>query len=308
MFFKGKNKLITISLIAIASFTFYKGSDIHKKRTDGFSLSRIQYDGSYNEQYTAPELSLEDNRELASALKQSYTYLAMGGQCFAFVSSDDKYVIKFFKQKHRGVAALSKLALPSFIKKKLMVKLAERDYRRSKEFISYMIAERDLKEESGLIFTHLNPTKTLQVDLKVKDKAGREHLISLDDHPFLLQKKAALIQPQLSSFMKEGKEESAKALIKNIAHFFAVRGSKGIYDDDARIHRNFGCVGEKPILIDIGRLRRESFSSDRSRMASDIIKVNHHFIEWLDEHYPTLKEEFDSQLAALSDEELSAEG
>jgi hypothetical protein len=43
-------------------------------------------------------------------------------------------------------------------------------------------------------------------------------------------------------------------------------------------------------------------------MAKDIIKVNHHFIDWLQQSYPSLKEELDTELNALTESSSASKG
>ena len=70
---------------------------------------------------------------------QKFAYLGAGGQCYAFVSDDKQYVLKFFKQ-HK------------FRKKNTPA--SEGIARREKAFTSYKIAYDKLREETGLLFLH----------------------------------------------------------------------------------------------------------------------------------------------------------
>src|ERR1700733_5386666 len=83
--------------------------------TDDFRLANITYDLPYNPQWeTFP--SPEEYAQLASLLKQTFTYVGKGAQAYAFVSKDRKYVIKFFKFKHlKPNSLLEKLAGLPFI-------------------------------------------------------------------------------------------------------------------------------------------------------------------------------------------------
>jgi len=45
-------------------------------------------------------LSDQEHQELAQILNQKFSYIGKGAQCYAFVSDDQLYVLKFFKFKH----------------------------------------------------------------------------------------------------------------------------------------------------------------------------------------------------------------
>ena len=61
-----------------------------------FSLQAIQSNYAPNPKWESHAVDFE---KVKSSLSQPFHYLGGGGQCFAFVSEDDQYVIKFIKQR-----------------------------------------------------------------------------------------------------------------------------------------------------------------------------------------------------------------
>lgn len=83
------------------------------KRQPGFTLSKIHSSNPYDDQWDVP-ISSEKIAQIQSILSQKFTYLASGNHCYTFVSDDDEYVIKFFKQKQITPKSWkSYLAIPS---------------------------------------------------------------------------------------------------------------------------------------------------------------------------------------------------
>ena len=61
------------------------------------------------------------------------------------------------------------------------------------DFDSYKIAYENLKDETGLIYLHLNKTDFLKQKMIIIDKIGIYHEIDLDSMEFLIQKGRAYL-------------------------------------------------------------------------------------------------------------------
>ena len=91
---------------------FYVISLFCEKETEGFSIRRIN---------AAPLLPFSNHGNTLlteEILKQPFHYLARGGQSFVFVSEDQKYVIKFFKNNPNPVVPLKKYHTKKISKQK----------------------------------------------------------------------------------------------------------------------------------------------------------------------------------------------
>jgi len=268
------------------------------KQTDRFSISRIHSALSYNAAWEVPPLEEKKQEELLSALDQKFHYLGCGGQCFAFASEDGNYVIKFFKHKIRKpLTLLNHPSLPEWVKKTQKKKMDKALYKLERDFNSYKLAYEELSEETGVFYIHLNKTKELNRSIFITDKIGIEHKIALDDIEFIVQKKGELAYTYFSSLMEKGDTTGAKNALEAMLQLIVSRCKKGIFDEDARIHRNFGFVQGKPIFIDAGRFRHDLTRKDPAIYKADLIAITGRLYDWLEETYPTLIPYLDEAIA-----------
>ena len=227
--------------------------------TDGFRISRIS---SFLK--SGPEITHEVRAELEPIFNQKFYYLGSGGQCWAFVSEDEHYVLKFFKFHRRKHPKLQQ------------------------DFKSYQLAYDSLKNETGLVYLHLDKTESLGLIARVVDKIAIEHPIDLDTHAFLVQKKGVLVFDYIRSLMEQNKEEEARDALRQLSLLIKKRCQKGIGDEDPRLHRNIGFVGSTPIFIDTGRFKEDPSRKDPAIYQKDLTKITYRLKEWLLKEYPAL--------------------
>jgi len=102
--------------VSIFVFCVYWIAGFCHKKTDGFSVARIHSTLPWNPAWETAPLPGEEQHELEQALSQKFHYLGCGGQCFAFSSEDERYVIKFFKHRIRNpYSLLLHLPLPKVL-------------------------------------------------------------------------------------------------------------------------------------------------------------------------------------------------
>ncbi len=246
-------------ILIICSFVF--AARLTKKATEGFTLLGIQSHYPFN-----PAWEIQ-NPLLPNVFEQRFTYLASGGQCFAFLSEDGKYVLKFFKHQRR--------------KKKQLKKL-------SRDYVSYKIAMEMLPIETGLLFVHLNKTDTLKKEARIIDKLGIEHHVDLDRVDFILQKRAEMTYPHLLHLVEKNDLAGAKEAIDSICALILSRCQKGIHDDDAKIHRNCGFIEGRAVIIDVGRFKMDPRRLDPKVQSADLIHCTEKLKSYLEEISPEL--------------------
>lgn len=256
-------KLLLIPLL------FFGAERLCHRATDGFTVAKITTELSYDPKWDTvpPEKEL-----LSTVLGQPFTYLTKGGQSYVFASEDGYFVLKFFRYPHR---------LP----------FVHTHVDRSRDFLSAKIAYTDLKDETGLIYVHLNPTKTLKT-VTLVDKLGISHPIHLDDYAFVLQRRASPVFISIAKWMEKGEVDKAKEGLSSLIELIAERAAKGIVDHDPNLSKNFGFLGTRAIEIDIGRFAREKGSSSLLHKSSDLRY-------WLSRHYPDLSHYFEEELKTL---------
>ncbi|MCI0382113.1 MAG: hypothetical protein L0207_03560 [Chlamydiae bacterium] len=248
------------------------------KQTDGFSLDKIRSHFELT--------SIDDESNLwKKEVDQPFYYLAKGAQCYVFVSKDQKFILKFFKQYRYRLPLYCKL----FSKEKIVRLVQKKEMTREGDFSSYRLAYEKLKEETGLLYLHLTPTAGLK-KCTIFDKIGVRHEIDLNDFQFILQKKAILAKDKIKELTEKNEIEKAKQCLTDLAGLLLKRMKKGIADSDPNLIKNFGFVESTPMQIDIGRF------SQHSDVSSGIKKKVGEFQYWLNELSPILGNHFQKEM------------
>jgi hypothetical protein len=195
-----------------------------------------------------PAWDVVNDEELLSLLDQPFTYLGKGAQTFVFGSKDGRYVIKFFRYFHKYATPLEALPFAA-----VQRTAAKRRRKMEKDFNSYKLAFDHLKEETGLLYLHLNRTAHLKKTATLYDKFKMRHQVALDDFGFIVQKRADPFYPTLSRLIKENSPEKAKAALTCLVQLFAKQRALGLFDKDPNLRTNFGFIDNQPVQLDIGR-------------------------------------------------------
>lgn len=218
---------------------------------DGFRLGRISSPLPYRRDWESPAPSLLEKEEIFYALSQKYTYLGKGAQSFAFQSSDGLYVLKFFKLCHLSPFSWIDLTpLPLNFKK---AKRRERWNKLQKTFLSYRNARFLYPERSGILLAHLNPTLDCYPSIQVQGSSGITHNLSLDQLPFILQRRAFPFLNQIKTLAKEDDLSTAKCYLKDLALCIANRLEKCIKNCDPAFEQNLGLCQGKVLEFDVGQ-------------------------------------------------------
>jgi hypothetical protein len=215
--------------------------------------------------------------------------LSAGGQCFAFVSEDKRYVIKFFKTRFCSLGSLTLQTLPIFSDASIQRKIDRALFKLRRDFSSYVIAHRDLKEETGMLYLHLNKTTDLQKTLTIRDKIGIYHSIDLDRYEFTVQRRAELAFPYIDSLLRTGQIEKAERALLSLLAIARARCQKGIHDEDAVIARNYGFFEDKPLFIDVGRFVVDPSRKDPAIYEKDLALLTLQMRTWLEKNHPEWK-------------------
>lgn len=272
----------------------------------GFQEDKIRSDFVFKEGLNQKALPAEDFKKLQDVFSQKFRYLDSGAQCYAFVSEDQRYVVKFFKMKHLTPKYwLNYIPLP-WLEKYRFEKIQMRERRRLETFDSFKAAFDDFKEETGLLFVHFHKTHYLHDKATFIDKEGREHVIALNTVPFVLQKKAQMIYPYVSELIKNGQKQKALESLTSILYLIKDRCQKGYVDKDGGVSSNYGFVEGKPVEIDLGRVVKDESIKDPMNYLREILRVSKKIEIWLQTSYPELCPQFQEQVQKiLSNEDVS---
>ncbi len=286
-------------------------------KTHGFCLQRILADDlPFQAKWQTAPLSSEEQAEVNALLSQPYQMIGAGSECFAFASVDGKAVIKFFKLDrtrpvyiHRGVFLedhsghagtlsnhpLTRLALPSPLDQRLKRFLGIREFRLERTFSSIHLAYENLKEESGLIYLHLNPTDHFHKTLTLYDACGIAHCVDLDSSKFFLQKRAVPMERHFASLKEKGSDEEAKLSINSLISMLKNRCKKGFSDRDI-VNRNFGYIGIQAIEIDSGSFRKNPKMRQSWIYKQELFYATLELKFWLKKNYPEMVNYLESRV------------
>ena len=271
---------------ALIIFCFFLVKTFCNSQTSGFRIEKIQGSIPDTEEWKIDVLFQDAD---LSCLDQPFYFLEKGGQAYAFMSKDKKYVLKFLKfRKINPSFSLKVLSTFPCFQKQYLKKLLRLRKRIEKECKSYQIACEDLSKESGLIFARLQKSYPLNRYVTVVDKIGMARQVFLDQVVCIVQKKASLIYPGLSQIIQIEGEKGAQVVIDNLIEFFIQRGKKGILDLDPKINKNLGLVGSQAMQIDLGRLCRDSTQRNPKIIHQEIKRIVTPLQEWLNLHHPSL--------------------
>jgi hypothetical protein len=257
------------------------------KKTDGFALYKILSSLPFN-----PDWEVASNppvEELATLLDQPFYYLAKGAQSYVFASQDGQTVIKFFRLYHlMPPSYLTTLNLPMPLQPFRVAKMLQKQGELDRDFMSYKIAFEEMKEETGLVYLHLNKTSHLRKKLTLYDKIGVVYSLNLDEMEFLVQKRATLLYPSLDQMIKTDGAEAAKPALAALVQLLVTRCQKGIFDKDPDLNTNFGFLDQRPIQIDIGRFRREEMPKKTEEYRDEILRITDNLRQHLESQSPAL--------------------
>jgi hypothetical protein len=273
-------------------------------KTHGFCLQRILADDlPFQAKWETSPLSAEEELEVDSLLSQPYHMIGAGSECFAFASADGRAVIKFFKLDHtrpiyfhRGVfledhsklaGTLSNHPLTHISSPPLKRFLGIREFRIERTFSSIHLAYENLRDETGLLYLHLNPTDLLRKTLTLYDACGIAHSVDLDTSKFFLQKRAIPLENHFAALQKKKAEAEAKLSIDSLVQLLTGRCKKGFSDRDI-VNRNFGYIGTQAIEIDSGSFRKNSRMRQPWIYKQELFYATLELKSWLKKNYPEM--------------------
>ena len=242
-----------------------------RAQTDGFKICKISSDLPFSPEW---ETTPNNIPFIKKALSQPFSYLARGSQAFVFASQDGQYVIKLIRYNHIQPSFWEKMTSPE------KCKALEEKFRH--DFTSYKIAYEELQEETGLLCIHLNKTDLFCQNLVIVDKLGISHTLDLDKTEFILQKRAEPLYPHIKKLMNQEQEEMAKTLISHLIFLLSHQSSKGIMNSDVDLFKNFGCLENQVIELDVGSLKKGFQDKE------ELLKVTECLHQRLSQDYPSL--------------------
>jgi hypothetical protein len=255
----------------------------------GFNLDKISSQLQYNEIRETRALSYEDKeRLLKEILSQTFYYMGSGNQCYTFVSQDDKYVLKFFKM-HKIIPKKWLMDFPfSLFEKYRLENVEKRQDVFETFFKSFKDAYEHLKEESGLIYVHLNKTRDLKKKVALIGYDGKKILVDLDSKEFIVQLKADRICEYLLDLRDKNKEEEIHQVVNSFLEIIALRCQRGFGDQNIGTRNNFGFVNGRAIFVDCSHFFVDNSLKHPQHLQTEILSATEKMSQWAEQFYPDL--------------------
>lgn len=282
-----KRNYAVLGLVALLLSGIFCGLYWWDQRADGFTIEKISSDLPYNKTWDS---KATPNAHLGVVLGQPFFYLGRGFQCYAFVSKDGKFVLKFLRhQRLRNSQFLEALPNLSFIENYRAKGRKKRADRLDALFTSLKIAYEKIPEQTGIIYLHLNKTKKKLPQVTIFDKCDNKYQISLDAMEFVIQRKASLIKPTITKCMNEGRVDEAKKRIDQIFTLLRDCAAKGVFDIDRALIKkdNVGFTENRAIYIDLGTFIVKDPQECEKLLSQDFKRLRPLY-KWLAIKYPEL--------------------
>ena len=286
---------VVVFIVGLLFFTFGRA---YNKWVDGFYLKNIFITTPYNPCWEIA-YTHEEQEEVERILDQPFYYFAKGRQCYSFVSEDGKYILKFLKCQRMRLPDMCQVSwLPQFLEEWRQKKEHEKQERMKHLFTSYWLARKELSEESGVLYVHLNPTSCTTKKVKLYNKIGMEYALDIGEVPFALQRKAEMVFPLFQDLLSEGRKDEARKRIDQLIEIIACRARKAIADiDNSWITRNnVGFLEKSAMYIDIGTFARDASVNTKEGVQRDFHKLKP-LIAWLHQKDPELEAYIQKKIA-----------
>lgn len=278
-----------LAYFSIGIFLFGAVYFTYIKRTKGFSYNKIHSHYTYDHRWDFGMPTEEQRSLIDQVTSKPLTFLGSGKECYAFVSEDGEYVIKFFKQKHMKTEyILNHLPLSQemrMLQKEVVNRHLER---RKKIYQSYQLAYERLQEETGVLYLHLTKTNYLKQSIHLITKSGEKFTLKLDNIEFLLQRRGTQVFDYLSAYPEKGKET-----INALLNLITIRNQKGIGDADINCEKNLGLLNGKGFQIDVGEFYPSlPCSPSKEELITATLDLKH----YLEMHLPDLALYLDQEI------------
>ncbi|NGX56055.1 MAG: hypothetical protein K1060chlam5_00289 [Candidatus Anoxychlamydiales bacterium] len=266
--------LIVISSLCIKFYQLY---------TDGFRIDKINFVSFYNNKIQNEDQS----NEIDEIISQRFKYLSKGCQTYVFISEDENYVLKFIRFHRYKVPFWldnlhSKYFLDNYYNK--IKKHKEKLFLQS--INSYKIAFDYLKDETKILYIHLNQTNNLNKKVTLLDKFNQKYKINLDDYGFILQKKA----DSLSKHLQNNKNNKT-ILQKTTLSFINLTDSiykKGFINSDYNCIKNAGIIENTVIFTDLGSFKKIENLNNKFIYEREFNKFIKYYKRWTNKYSPDL--------------------
>jgi len=261
--------------------------------TRGFCLSKVQSNLCHSRDTTTDQ----EAAFVDSLFAQKFHFLGRGLQSFVFLSEDGQYVLKLFNNRYqRKIHLFSLLSHLPLVSTWSQERVHYYQTKLAKTFASYTLAFDAMQEKTGLLYLHLRQTSHLTTPLTVEDPLHICHTLDPNHTGFLIQKKATLVYPTLTTYLEQRDMPAAQQALTSLIELFVWKGRHGIDDNDPLIRTNYGFIDGRAIQIDVGPLSRREKRQNVEEQKAEIEHITTSLKNWLNENAPELTPFLDLEL------------
>lgn len=261
-----------------------------------FREGSIRHEISYHPEWEV-DLTPDEQQLLDDILSQHFTYLAKGAQCYAFVSDDDHWVLKIFKFKHLRLPPwLTYVPSIGPIKDYKEEKRKHKNDRLERVFYAHKLSFDRYREESGLLYIHLNPTVPFKQKIQLTDKIGLHRTIDLDGLVFVVQERSTPLDVEMRSLLSQGDLNGARDRIRKIFSLYRRQYELGIYDWGHGVMHNNGFVGEKAIHFDVEKILADDEIGNPVNYSIHLKRVGVKMDKWISKEFPEYRDELRKEI------------
>jgi hypothetical protein len=189
-------------------------------------------------------------QELAEIINQPYRYLGKGSSSKAYVSADNRFVIKTFIKNRFASKRCKYLPIIRDLENKR--KALKVKYERS---FGPIYAYQYIPRESGMIFYQfVRPRNLFHQTIRLTEQDGSISELDLDKDEYVIQKKAVIVSQYLKNHLDQGDLNAVKSGITKLLRLTKTLYDQGIVLVVLQFLDNFGFVGDEPIRIDVEHL------------------------------------------------------
>lgn len=198
-------------------------------------------------------------------LSEDFYYLGHGCSTTAFLSADNKTVLKLFKMRD-----------------------AKTEKEVKKRFTGYQIAMENNKENTGMLFWHLYKTDSPPLHVNIFDRIENQEKatfkpltpIDLNKRIFAIQLKAKNLGSLIKEAVRIKKPENIKIYLTGVFQLYEKELKRGFLDIDPNFLYNIGFIEDRAIRYDASHLRKveELSKGDMYTYKKGVLK---HFMRWI---------------------------
>ncbi|MBN2479933.1 MAG: hypothetical protein JXA94_06870 [Parachlamydiales bacterium] len=242
--------------------------------TDGFRLDKIKSEDVFEDF----NISQNDPSKYEQIFNQKFSYLSKGCQTYVFESEDKNYVLKFVRYKRYKPPFWLRFSL---FNKKNQIRKFYKSKLLKNSLYSYKASINELKNETQVLYVHLNKTNNLKKVL-IQDRLKKTYFIDLNEYGFILQKKAIPFEKILLSNIND--EIMLQKLIKSFYETTVSIYKKGYNNDDYNCIKNSGYIDGKVIHMDIGSFLKKQNLKSSKEFEKELLTFSKYFKKWANKH------------------------